>query len=733
MNHRKQPTCSLTRILSISFLMVAAYSSAVDAQSVCLPSPRLLTTMPMGGQVGTQVEVTISGQHLEDIEELLFSTSKIRAVPKLDENGRAVPNHFTVNIAADCPLGIHEARVMSRLGISTARVFTVGSTVEAVQTQSSTTVATAMELDLNSICNATLPARGVNHYKFVAQKGQRILVDCAAKGIDSKVNPVLVVADSEGRDLIVERRGGAIDFTADKDATYVIKVHDLTFNGGAEYFYRLSLQNVAEDALMVRQPSTRAVSSFSWPPQGLAANAGQQESEPNNQLEQAQKISLPCDIAGSFFPAADVDSYEFTAKKGEEWWIEVASERLGRPTDPSVVVQRIVTEGSETKLVDVVELSDIASPIKRSSNGYSYDGPPYNSGSTDVLGKVTIPEDGRYRMQVLDLFGGTRNDPRNVYRLIARQAQPDFAVVSWALHMNLRNGDRNALSKPIALRGGSTMALEVVVVRRDGFAGEIQLEMDGLPEGVTATGMPIPAGQTRGIMLLTASENAPRGLTFTRFNGRAVIGGQEVIRPCHMASMAWPVPNAWSEIPAPRLLVNIPVSVGGSEFAALTIAAKEDKVWEVQAGGKLTIPLTHTRRGEFSGPTLGLSTFGVTFARTPKFEVSLNAEQSEVTLNLATLKPAPGDYKIAFYGSAVAKYQYNPTAVLTADLALKKAQMAAKTAAPEEKAAADAAVAAATKRLADVKRQAQPRDIVDIYVSNPITIRVHAAESPKKP
>ena len=33
-----------------------------------------------------------------------------------------------------------------------------------------------------------------------------------------------------------------------------------------------------------------------------------------------------------------------------------------------------------------------------------------------------------------------------------RKAAPDFALTGWALHMTLRNGDRNALSKPIARR-----------------------------------------------------------------------------------------------------------------------------------------------------------------------------------------------------------------------------------------------------------------------------------------
>ena len=54
-----------------------------------------------------------------------------------------------------------------------------------------------------------------------------------------------------------------------------------------------------------------------------------------------QRVSLPCDIAGSFFPAADVDVFEFEGKKGEVWWIEVASERFRLPTDPAILVQQV--------------------------------------------------------------------------------------------------------------------------------------------------------------------------------------------------------------------------------------------------------------------------------------------------------------------------------------------------------------------------------------------------------
>lgn len=742
----------------LAVLLVSLWlKAAATAQSVCLPAPRLLTTMPMGGQIGTEVEVIVTGEAIEDIEHLLFSHPGITAAPKLGTDGKPEPNRFLVKIAPDCPLGIHEARVVSRLGVSSSRVFTVGALPEVKQDQPSTTVATAIPLQVNSICNAVLPVQAVNHYSFEAHKGQRIIVDCAARGIDSKMNPVLVIADAAGRDLVVERRGGALDFQVPTDGTYVIKVHELTFKGGPECYYRLAVQELAAEAPIVRLPSTRQVSSFSWPPIGLADQAAAAETEPNNKHAEAQKISLPCDIAGSFYPAADVDTFEFQARKGEVWWVEVASERLGRPTDPAMIVQQVTGEGAGEKLVDVAELSDILSPVKRSSNGYAYDGPPYNAGSTDILGKIEIKEDGVYRLQLSDLFGGTRNEPRNEYRLVIRQAAPDFALVAWALHMELRNGDRNALSKPIALRGGSTMAFEVVAVRRDGFDGAIELTMEDLPEGVTAAGLRIPAGQSRGILLLTARENAPRGLRLAKFFGRGKIGDTEIIRPCHMACFAWPIRDSWSEVPVPRLAADIPVSVGASEFAPISIAATEDKVWQAKVGETLRIPLQHKRREEFSGPTMALTTFGEGFDRTPSFDVSLQADQSEAVLDLAKLNTPPGDYRIAFYGSAVAKYRYNPEAVVAAGLAHQQAQQAAAqatqeverlaqeaaAAAPDQKAQleqaaqataekkkfADAALAAADTRLKQVTQQAQPQDIVDIIVSEPIAIHVEAGEA----
>ena len=715
--------------------------SALRAQSVCLPAPRLLTTKPMGGTVGSQVEITLSGEHLDDADQLLFSDLRLTATRKLDGAGQPVPNQYVVTISSECPPGLYEARVTTRLGLSSSRVFSVGTLPEVTQTTANTSLASAIELKLNTVCNAVMSPRAADHYVFEAHAGQRVVVDCASRGIDSKLDAVLVVADAAGRDLKVERRGGILDFRAPADGRYVVKVHELTYQGGSPFFYRLTLRDLPPDAPIVRHPSTQAVNSFSWPPPGLAATAATAEVEPNADPGTAQKIALPCDIAGNFFPAADVDVYEFEAKKGEVWWVEIASERLGRPTDPAAVVQRVTRVGDAETLTDIAEFNDIPSPVKVSSNGYAYDGPPYDAGSSDFLGKLEIPEDGLYRLQLSDLYGGTRNDPNNVYRLVIRKAQPDFAIVAWPQHMELRNGDRAALSKPISLRGGATMALEVVAIRRDGFDGEIDIVMEGLPEGVTAQGLKIPAGKSRGMLLVTARADAPRVVAAASIAGRATINGEVASRPCRMATVAWPIPDSWSDIPSPRLLADVPVSVGGVDLAPITIAPASRDVQEVVAGQKLTIPLVQTRRSEFSGAAMQLKAIGAGFEAMPPFEVPLSADDSQAVIDAAALKLPAGDYRVAFQGYAVAKYRHQPEKVELAQIALQKVeQELAALESEAQKAPADSklqegvaakrqAVTAAQEKVKQATAAAQPQDIVDIIVTEPIAIRVKPAEA----
>src|SRR4051794_35817073 len=83
--HRDRCNAQTGRSRFWSFLVVVGVGLAagsVGAQQQTppgLPSPRLLVVIPSGGRAGTTVEVTLTGQDLDNPQGLLFSHSGIRA------------------------------------------------------------------------------------------------------------------------------------------------------------------------------------------------------------------------------------------------------------------------------------------------------------------------------------------------------------------------------------------------------------------------------------------------------------------------------------------------------------------------------------------------------------------------------------------------------------------------------------------------------------------------------
>lgn len=746
-----------TRTWPLTAVIVAITVVPGLAQQVCLPTPRLLTVSPMGAQVGTSVEVAITHQHVDVARELLFSTPFITAKPVMAADGTAIPNRFIVSIAADAPIGVHEARTLSRQGLSSPRAFAVGDLPEVIRTAPNQSPATALPLPLNVVCNATTSDRSIDFYSFQGLAERRVVVDCNTIGIDSKLNPVVIVADASGHDLMVSRDGGVVDFTPSIDGTFLIKVHGLAFQGGPEQLYRLCLREVIGGGPAARQPVVRRVSAFSWPPEGLSERALTNEAEPNGDPAVPQTITLPSDLSGTFDPADDVDVFQFAAKKGEEWWVEVASERLGPNTDPFVLVQRVDATTEGESVVDIVELDDIPHPIKPGTflPGSTYTGPPYVSGSPDALGKISIPQDGVYRLRLRDLLGGPGGEAGSPYRLLVRQASPDFALVAWAAHLQMRQNDFGTFSKPIALRAGGTMAFEVVVVRRDGFDGPIDLFMEGLPPGVRATGLTIPAGKQQGMLFISADESATPAWSTARITGKGRIGGHEVSRPCRMASVVWSVDYAPNDFPRSRLIADVPVSVTDFEKATATIRAAEERIWEATVGQMLRIPLAITWREEFNNASIKLKPFGTVFAGLAPIDVPFKASTVDVTLDLASLKTPPGEYVLAFSGISVVKHHSNPDVVRAAEEEQKRASqiVAVETAAAKDRTAeaakadgdtkasatqaatvavqrqknAEAALAEATRHLKAMTEAAATKDILDFLVTEPIRISVKAA------
>ena len=273
---------------------------------------------------------------------------------------------------------------------------------------------------------------------------------------------------------------------------------------------------------------------------------------------------------------------------------------------------------------------------------------------------------------------------------------------------------------------------------------------------MSACGLKIPAGKTRGVILLTAREDAPEGFSQARLIAKATIAGAEVIRPVALGSMAWPVRDATQEIPKPRLLGDSPVSVTRGEMAPVTLRPEGKETWEAVQGEKVTIPLKVTWRSDFSGTSLKLKAVGEGVESAKEIDVPLKSEKVDAVLDLAALKTAPGEYTVAFCGPGVVKYRYNPEAVKAAEAAQKEAEQRLAslserskklseevTIAPPEKKpvleqavkemsekmkAAEAAKTEAQKKMKSAEETAAPKDTVDIIWSEPFRLVVKSPE-----
>jgi hypothetical protein len=355
------------------------------------------------------------------------------------------------------------------------------------------------------------------------------------------------------------------------------------------------------------------------------------EVEPNNSSAKAQKLAVPCEIAGQFFPANDVDTFAFDAKKGEVWRIEILSDRLGLPTNPFLTIER---DGAAAQEIYASEAN--VGTLR------------FSTLNNDPSTRLEVKEDGTYRVQVRDLFGASRKDPRCVYRLSIRPEAPGFRLAAVVEPPLEKKDERTAAPRPALIREGGTTAIRVIAFRRDGFTGDIELHAEGLPAGVKCLPTKILAGKDDGYLFLTADEKVERWIGAIRVVGKARIGDADVTQEARGGSVVWTVTDFNNDAVRARLTRDFVVAVGSTEPAPITIQGAEEKVWEVASGGKLEIPLKVTRRGEFK-EALKLSAAGAPeIDKAKEIDIDAKAERATATIDLATAEIPAGEHTIYF-------------------------------------------------------------------------------------
>jgi len=422
-----------------------------------------------------------------------------------------------------------------------------------------------------------------------------------------------------------------------------------------------------------------------------------QEREPNNHPARPQPLQVPCELVGTF-SRADRDWYAFDANGGEALWIEVLSHRLGLPTDPLLVIHQVVRddEGNEQAL-ELAAVDDLdAHP----------DQADYCE-SKDPAQLFVAPADGRYRLMLRDLTGNPAADPRHAYCLLIRQAEPDFSLVALPRTAGVGEdpNDRSPAVWPLVLRAGGVETIDLVLYRIQGFAGEVEVQIEGLPPGVSAEPAVLGPGLSAGSVTLVADEAVEPALAYLRVVARATLGGRVVER----TALAGTVPYDPRRPPLPRARVSaaLPLHVL-AEAAPFTarLGEAQQPALSTCRGGRLSIPVQVVRRGGFAG-SVSFALRGGPPGLQQINELNLEGSASSGTLELILPGDCPtGRYTFSLMGVAEVPYARNPEAAAAA--AARKAAVEA--ALPEVQAAANRAAeafAAAEQNLAQARSQVE--------------------------
>lgn len=228
------------------------------------------------------------------------------------------------------------------------------------------------------------------------------------------------------------------------------------------------------------------------------------EQEPNDTPAQANKLTVPTEVAGQFQARGDVDFFTFDAKAQESYWIEAFGDRDGSLADPYITLDRVTKDDKGVETVSRITAQD--------DTGANLIPNVFETLSDDPAFQFVVPADGTYRLSIRDRYYENQNraDARLVYRLAIRKESPDFKVVVLP-EAPLADNNTTAATYPANLRKGENYSCRVIAFRRDGFNGTIDVTAEGLPPGITCKGTSIGPGQTNSTIVFSAAEDAADG------------------------------------------------------------------------------------------------------------------------------------------------------------------------------------------------------------------------------
>ncbi len=500
----------MLRQLVISFWILVSSANAAFTPVLNLIEPR-------GAQRGTELDLHLHGERLDDPRQLLFHNPGIEVISFDAKDPKHLVAH--VRIAADAPLGEHAVRVRTSGGVSFLRTFWVGQFPTVKETGDDDSFDKPQRVELNSTIQGVAKTEDEDFYSVILKKGQALSVEVEAMRLGRDFfDAYVAILDpkhfelSACDDAPLLYTDAFASIVAPEDGEYRVVVREAAYEGSDASEYRLHIGTFPRPAAVfpsgarpgetltfqfIGDPAGEITRQITIPPdasgrfpvyavrEGLSSPSPNwiqvsplttaSETEPNNSFTEANLAPpIPCALHGILGKDDPADTFRFTAKKGETLDFRILARSLRSPLD------------------SVISIRDAKNKLLIAND---------DQGGPDSILPWPVPEDGEYFIIVTDKLG--RSGPNFTYRLEIDRRAP---AISATLPVFERNNSQ--ARKMITIPRGNRYATTINITRAN-LACDVLFQAPALPAGVTMIVPPVPRALNDFPVVFEAAPDAP--------------------------------------------------------------------------------------------------------------------------------------------------------------------------------------------------------------------------------
>jgi hypothetical protein len=493
--------------------------------------PYVRAAFPFAGRRGDTTEIELRGYNLQGAGKMTL---------RLEPNAR---------------LGQQELRTTSAIGLSNPFQFIVSDLPEVMESEPNTSLTHANAISLPTGINGRIQnAKDYDAFKFHVEKDQRWIFEVMAQRFGSPLDALLTLTDDRGN--VIQKNDDAngpdarIDQTFSAAGDYILIIEDLLEHGGPEFTYRITCTQPAPDFSVKLVNDTPRVARGGRVPVRCELARANGFNEPVRITAKnlasglhAEPLILTANepAAGLLFISASPDAPLGSTALQLEATAIINGKTVTHRVSPFAMDQGVkaayvtvldqepflvhsgqllatLEQDQSVNVEALIERRDgFNGEIKVSLEGFSagrepatksFDYQPItikgNESRGNISVKAKLDSEVGARMMVLRADATVNGQPMTQY-------SAPFPVQTSEIPFMLTTTLKRVIVT--ALPSGSQSAaneavFQVKANRRGGFTNEIALQLEGVPDGITATVDKVPAAAGEATIKLLASDKA---------------------------------------------------------------------------------------------------------------------------------------------------------------------------------------------------------------------------------